>query len=220
MKKLLIDTSTQALILILSEELHVIDYLIDEVIKDHSSKLMPSIDLLLKRNKIDIQEIEEIIVANGPGSYTGVRIGVTVGKTLSYALNATLLKISTLKLMSANYMHQAKYIVPLIDARRGNVFAALYEVEQNKLQPILEDKLYSYLDLIKLIKSHVKEDVLFVGIDALKLSVCDEQFHYAQTFIEDFNPNLIMSLDFEQVPDLHAFVPNYKRLAEAEINLK
>ena len=101
MKKLLIDTSSDALIILLFHDFEVIDYVFKMVKRDHSSVLMPNIDNLLIRNKLKIKEIDEVIVGYGPGSYTGVRIGVTVAKTLSYALKIPLKKVSSLQIMSA-----------------------------------------------------------------------------------------------------------------------
>jgi len=220
MKKLLIDTATQALIIVLEIDNEVKDSIMEIVTRDHSSKLMPCIDLLLSRNQIDIKEIDQIIASVGPGSYTGVRIGVTIAKTLSYALNVPLKMISTLKVMSASYMNQAEYIVPLIDARRGNVFSALYQVKNETLHCILEEQLYPYDKLIERIKEVVKEDVYFVGIDILEFRMNELKFHYHSNFVSDFNPNLVMKLEFESVNDPHTLVPNYKRLTEAELNLK
>ncbi|QVK18767.1 tRNA (adenosine(37)-N6)-threonylcarbamoyltransferase complex dimerization subunit type 1 TsaB [Mycoplasmatota bacterium] len=220
MKKLLIDTSTQVLMIILEEDDKVKDYILEVVIRDHSVKLMPSIETLLKRNQIDIQEIDQIIASEGPGSYTGVRIGVTVAKTLSYTLNIPLKKISSLEVISASYINQAKYIVPLIDARRGNVFSALYNVIDHKLNCIFEPQLYHFTDFIQQIIEVVKGDVIFVGYDNHKFKIEDPQFHFPFSLIEDFNPELVMTLDFERVANIHHLVPNYKRLTEAEMNLK
>lgn len=220
MKKLLIDTSTQVLLIILQEENQVKDYILELVVRDHSAKLMPRIESLLNRNQIDIKEINQIIVSEGPGSYTGVRIGVTVAKTLSYALKVPLKKISSLKLISGSYMKQAKYIVPLIDARRGNVFSALYSVDNQKLDCVFEPQLYHFDDFIQQIRKEVKDDVIFVGIDNHKFRIEDPQFNFNFSLIEDFNPDLLMKLDFEAVSNIHHFVPNYKRITEAEMNLK
>ncbi len=205
MKNLLIDTSTECLVIILSEGIEVVDHTFKIVKRNHSSQLMPNIDQLLKRNDVDIVNIKQIIVSEGPGSYTGVRIGVTVAKTLCYALNIPLKKISSLKLMSASFMNKAKYIVPLIDARRGNVFSALYEVKHHKLKPVFDEKLYHFDDYVKQIKEKVKDDICFVGMDFEKI---------------DYNPQFIMNLDFENVSNIHTFVPSYKRLPEAELKLR
>ncbi len=218
MKKLLIDTATEGLALILSEDGKLTDYYYEIVKRDHSTRLMPCIDKLLTKNNWDIKDINEIQVTEGPGSYTGVRIGVTVAKTLSYALNIPLTKISTLKFLSGALINRAKYIVPLIDARRGNVFGALYRVINQKLIVVLEEKLYNYQELVSQIKRIKDDDVYLIGMDLDKFKVNDAAFHFLS--IKDyFNPESVLKLDFEKVDNVHTFVPNYKRLPEAELNL-
>lgn len=214
MKKLLIDTSSDALIILLFSDNEVIDYVFKMVKRDHSSVLMPNIDNLLSRNQVKIKDINEIIVGYGPGSYTGIRIGVTVAKTLSYTLNLSLKKISSLKIMAISLIDQAKYIAPMIDARRGNVFAALYKVEKNKLKVVLEDNLYNYLSFQEEVLELTKNEKLyyisnnkFVETDAILL-------------LEDvFNPKLFKYMEYEEVDNIHTFVPNYLRKTEAEMNL-
>ena len=220
MKKLLIDTSTNSLVIILIDNDFVIDYIFEMIEKDHSRILMPKIAGLLQRNSLDINDIGGIIVANGPGSYTGLRIGVTVAKTLSYTLKLPLYKISTLRLMSASFINQAKYLVPLIDARRKNVFSCLFKVENNKLVLILDEKLYCYEVLLTLVKQHVKQEkVCFITDKANDLYIENEQFQV--NLLQDyFNPQLISNLAFIPVTNIHSFVPDYKRQTEAEMNLK
>jgi len=220
MNKLFVDTATQSLILAIEVDGRVKEHVFDLTEHDHSERLMPEIERLFERNNMSIRDIDAFYVSEGPGSYTGVRIGVTIAKTLSYALNVPLKMISTLKVMSASYMNQAEYIVPLIDARRGNVFSALYQVKNETLHCILEEQLYPYDKLIERIKEVVKEDVYFVGIDILEFRMNELKFHYHSNFVSDFNPNLVMKLEFESVNDPHTLVPNYKRLTEAELNLK
>jgi len=216
-KSLLIDTSTEALILILTEDDKVIDYHYEIIKRDHSTLLMPNLDNLLARNHFDISEIDRLIVTEGPGSYTGVRIGVTVAKTLSYALNIPLYKVSTLELMASSFIDKGMYIMPIIDARRGNVFGALYHVKQNRLVPIYPDQLYSFSELLENVKQNISEDVLVVGLGEVNLT--DTQFTYLKVS-DYFNPKCVFNVTLTLVDNVHTFVPSYKRKAEAELNLK
>lgn len=215
MKKLLIDTSSDALIILLFHDFEVIDYVFKMVKRDHSSVLMPNIDNLLIRNKLKIKEIDEVIVGYGPGSYTGVRIGVTVAKTLSYALKIPLKKVSSLQIMSASLIDKAKYIAPMIDARRGNVFSSLYKVENNKLQVVLEDKLYPFLSFHdEVLRLTNNENLYYISINQF----VDMDVNFV--LLDDvFNPQLFKYLDFIQVDNIHPFVPNYLRKTEAEMKL-
>lgn len=220
MYKLFIDTSTQVLILILQGENEIIDYIFDITKNNHSEKLMPAIKRLLEKNNILINSISAIYVTEGPGSYTGVRIGVTVAKTLAYSLDIPLYKISTLKVISSPYFKDETYILPLIDARRNNVFSCLYKVEGNKLVSVIDEKLYDFNELLRLVKKETDNSVLVVGFDCDKFKHIDKQFEFINSFVEDFSfDNVLNVLNFQLVEDIHTFVPSYKRLPEAERNL-
>ena len=79
---------------------------------------MPEIQKLFEQSQIDKQDITDIVVAEGPGSYTGLRIGVTVAKTLAYALQTRLYGVSSLKALAATVKDDDRLLVPIFDARR------------------------------------------------------------------------------------------------------
>lgn len=216
---LFIDTSTQAMILILSKNNQIIDYHFELVFRDHASRLLPNIDALIKKNNLISQDLQAIYVAEGPGSYTGIRIGVTVAKVLSYSLQIPLFSISSLEVIAASYLNDADYLIPLIDARRGNVFSAVYQVKHKKLNTLLSENLYSLVDLLKEVNKLENKKVLYLGIDCDNFINLIEQKNIRSNLKEAFNPELIMNLTFQPVKDVHQFVPNYNRLTEAERNL-
>lgn len=135
---------------------------------DTSSKVMPIIDEAFKTCNLTINGIDKIFVVNGPGSFTGIRVGVTIAKTISYCLNIPLIKLSELELLATTKTDD--YNVPIIDARRGYVYGAIYDKDLNiyfKESHILLDELktklpdtynivdnYDNIDLIKLINKH------------------------------------------------------------------
>ena len=92
----------------------------------HSIGTMPAIEELLKKVDIQPSELDAIAVANGPGSYTGVRIGVTIAKTLAWTLNIPIFSVSSLQLLAANAPYFPGVVCTIMDARRGNVFAGIY----------------------------------------------------------------------------------------------
>lgn len=113
MNYLLIDTSNQPLSVAIMKD--------NEVIaennwyqKNHSVQLMPEIAEILTESKINKTEITDIVVAKGPGSYTGLRIGVTVAKTLAYALNTNLYGVSSLKALASTVKDSTKLLVPIL----------------------------------------------------------------------------------------------------------
>ncbi len=100
----------------------------------HSETLMPMIDYALKSVKMDISDIDLYAVSQGPGSFTGIRIGVSAIKALAYATNKKVYGINTLKALAYNLscMESIK-IVPIMDARRSQVYYGIYEFVNGKL---------------------------------------------------------------------------------------
>lgn len=118
MNSLLIDTSNQPLSVALMQNDEVLAEITTDSKQNHSVQLMPAISQLFEQSKIAKQQLDAIIVAEGPGSYTGLRIGVTVAKTLAYALDVKLYGVSSLKALAATIDHTDKLLVPVFDARR------------------------------------------------------------------------------------------------------
>lgn len=139
---------------------------------DTSSKVMPIIDEAFRNTNLNIKDIDKIFVVNGPGSFTGIRVGVTIAKTISYSLNIPLIKLSELELLATT--PTSNYNVPVIDARRGYVYGAIYDKDLNIyfneshiLFEELKTKLpsdynivdnYDNIDLIKLIQKHENDN--------------------------------------------------------------
>jgi tRNA threonylcarbamoyladenosine biosynthesis protein TsaB len=103
---------------------------------DHSTSTMPAIFYTLKDASIDVHDLNEIIVVNGPGSFTGVRIGVTIAKTLAYTLNIPIKTVSSLLIKAVSINHDDIYIV---EEEKNGVFVGLF----NKNNELIED--YKYL---------------------------------------------------------------------------
>ena len=125
MKVLAFDTSSKALsVAILDGEQLLADVTVN-VKKNHSINLMPAIDFLM--NSVDLKpaDLDRIVVAQGPGSYTGLRVAVATAKTLAYALGIELVGVSSLYALAAATEFSGM-IVPVMDARRNNVYAGFY----------------------------------------------------------------------------------------------
>lgn len=123
MKTLIIDTATTNLYLAYVDN-DIVYEVYRKNLKNHSEHLMNGIIALFNNNNLDKNELECIICGIGPGSYTGVRIGLTVAKMLAYSLNIKLKGISSLYMMGSGYGDK---FASAIDARRGNVFCAYFE---------------------------------------------------------------------------------------------
>src|SRR5690625_1267056 len=125
MNKLAIDTSNQVLGVAIIQNDTLLAELITNVKMDHSSRLMPGIVGLMEDVGLTPNQLDKIVVAQGPGSYTGTRIGITTAKTLAWALNIPIYPVSSLDAVALNGAYFNGYICPFFDARRQTVFTSL-----------------------------------------------------------------------------------------------
>ncbi|MFK2827186.1 tRNA (adenosine(37)-N6)-threonylcarbamoyltransferase complex dimerization subunit type 1 TsaB [Bacillus sp. B190/17] len=221
MKVLAIDTSTYTLGVALVDKEKVIGEYMTDLNKNHSLRAMPAIEALMKECEVKPGDLEKIVVAEGPGSYTGVRIGVTIAKTLAWSLGIPLVGISSLAVLAASAHYYPSYISPIFDARRGRVYTGLYRFEEGKLTNVKEDKNLSLTDWCSELKE-LNQEVMFVGSDVrLHESFIREtmgrQVVLGNISVSYPRPSELARLGLhEPAVDLHSFVPNYIRLAEAE----
>ena len=135
-----IDTSTENATVCISKNEKVIQFVTNNKQKDHASFLQPAIKELLKQNHISIHELNAVAVTEGPGSYTGLRVGMASAKGLCYALQVPLITLGTLEVMALSIMEETNepesYLYcPMIDARRMEVFTALFDHLLNEILP-------------------------------------------------------------------------------------
>jgi tRNA threonylcarbamoyladenosine biosynthesis protein TsaB len=123
-----IDTAAETASVCLSRDAEVIKLAINDNQKDHAAWLHPAIREMIKEAGVHIHELDAVAVSIGPGSYTGLRVGLSAAKGLCYALNIPLIAIGTLELMASRVNKEAADLLcPLIDARRMEVFMAVYD---------------------------------------------------------------------------------------------
>ena len=108
--------------------------------KTHSQTLLPMLDEVAKMIELDLNTIDAIAVAAGPGSFTGLRIGSATAKGLGLALKKPLVSIPTLEGIAYNFCGSEKVICPMMDARRSQVYTGIYEFQGNTLK-VLEDQM-------------------------------------------------------------------------------
>jgi tRNA threonylcarbamoyladenosine biosynthesis protein TsaB len=178
----------------------------------HSEKLMGMIDTLLDECQFTVEDVEAVAVSEGPGSYTGLRIGVSVAKGLAFAREIPLIAISTLKAMAygtKSYVNDNGLIVAMLDARRMEVYREVFDQELhsvNKLDSEIIDE-ESFTCLLD------RGKVYFVG-DAVK-KVSEVILHPNAVFLDiPISANYVGALGYEkfqreEFADLAYFVPNY-----------
>ena len=101
----------------------------------HAEKLHLFIERCLQETKIELEDLDAVAVSKGPGSYTGLRIGVSAAKGLCYSLDIPLISIDTLASMAHSVQADEGYIIPLLDARRMEVYAAVFDHEYKEIRP-------------------------------------------------------------------------------------
>lgn len=121
-----LDTSSSYLYSAIVQNDKVLTSVSKKMDKDLSKMTLPTIEELFETAHLTPNEIDKILVVNGPGSFTGVRIGVTIAKVYAWSLSKKISVLSSLEAMAAS-IDDFDYIVPMIDARRGYVFAGIYD---------------------------------------------------------------------------------------------
>lgn len=192
MVSLVLDTSTKYLYIALIKDEIILDEAIFEGSKNHAGNSVYQIDLLLKKHNLTTADLNNIYCGYGPGSYTGVRISVTIAKMLASFSEIKLFAISSLFLAGSGYDN--KNVAVMFDARRGNSFCGCYG------QHLVDDKLRNNEEFLECIKEF--EDLIIVNESNFKV-----------------NPLKVIK-NAEVVNDVDGFVPNYLRITEAEYNLR
>lgn len=227
MKILAIDTSTSVMSIALMDEQKVYAEVSTNLKINHSIRLMPTIDQMFTEVKWSPNDIELIAVAKGPGSYTGVRIGVTTAKTYAWALKIPLVGVSTLEAMASTHLHYNGVISPLIDARRGQVYTGLFKNSDKKTEVLENERIILLTDWLDVIMKE-KSPILFVGDDiVIHHEILNKVAPNAQLSEQAFNiprASIIGNIAYWKhksgfSDNIYTFAPTYLQLAEAEKKL-
>lgn len=207
MRDLFIDTSSSHIILAIVDDKNMLSY-VDEVNDIMlSERVFPLIIRLFEDAQLNIKDISKIYVVSGPGSFTGVRIGVTIAKTIAWTLKIPIIPLSSLEVISST-PYDGDYLIPYIDARRGNVFAGVYDSALNNTIQDAHTKISSLI--LKLPKGST---YALVGYDEIEsvLNVIKPEIDILK---------VIAKHQDETGVNPHTLIPNYLKLTEAEENLK
>ncbi len=203
MKILYIDTSSSFLYTGIVENDKVVQEEKKEFGQSLSEVALPKIASLFKKANIKPTEIDKIIVVNGPGSFTGIRIGLTIAKVYAWSLNIPITTIYSLEAMACSSKND-KIHVPIINARRDYVFAAIYDKNDKELlkpQHITIEKLKEKLKMIK------EYEI-----------ISNDNFNSFEK-IESYNPDIEKIVNHyknKRNINPHAVNPEYLKLTEAE----
>lgn len=131
----------------------------------HSRELAPFVALALEKASLETREISGLVLSAGPGSFTGLRIGYSFAKGLAHALSAPIIEVPTLDIWAYQSGARKAPVVPLIDARRGEVFCAIYRWKKGRL---VQTSDYTRLPIANL-SDFIPEKALLSGSDAARL---------------------------------------------------
>lgn len=190
----------------------------------HSERLMISVDHLLEDTKTGLEEIEGFSITLGPGSFTGLRIGISTVKGLAFATGCPVVGVSTLEALAVNISDSSREICPVLDARKREVYAARFRVgPSHRMKRVTPDQVISPQDLVK----DIHGPVIFLG-DGIavygkylkrrlgrRASFADPELGYVRgTVVARLGVSLI---EKGKTLDLATLVPHYIRRSEAEI---
>lgn len=185
MKTLFIDTHYDEVVLILFNEGNIFDSIILSSIMKHSEVVMPNIEKLLTRNNLDVNNLDEIIVVNGPGSFTGVRIGVTIAKTIAYCLNIPIKSISSLFVKACNVLGTKTVGI----REKNGLFIGKFDEKNN----LLGDYLYLKNSEIEEYSEDIIEDI----------KVDYETVYKSCQTVDNVNPHLVNPLYVKTIEALN-----------------
>ncbi len=225
-----IETSTRTgSVAIVEEEKIIAEYTLN-IKETHTSRLMPAIDHILKDAQLTIHQMDAVAVSLGPGSFTGLRIGVATAKGLCLALRKPLIGIPTLDAFAHNICYTSHLICPLIDARREEVYTAIYRyrlpIGRHELEKLTDDMVLPLEELL----SQIDHSTIFVGdvFDGYR-SLVEKEMQGKASFAP---PHLslpraanvavlgLRKLKSGEESDLREIAPLYVRRPEAEVKWK
>lgn len=194
--KLLIDSSTNYLFLALYEN-QVVDTMIRNGKNDHSETLIDCLECFLEKNHITTDDVDEVLVGRGPGSYTGVRISGTIAKVLCLVKEKTLYSFSTLDLLLASKVQQVGTYLARIVAKKNHSYYKVAKMENGKMEFLTSD-LFHHDDALEEFKQ-LEEQNCFIEVN-------DELFTKAEVMTKG-----IIEQQLYQKEDIFGYVPNYLR---------
>lgn len=193
-KILWIDTATDYVFLSLVIDGTEVGSFYQNDLKNHAVTIMPLMEELLNKAGLVLKDIDQVVVGIGPGSYTGVRIGVSIAKMIGYLNSVPVKTVSTLALMASSA--DEENLLPLIDARRGNAFMGLYHQENGIFCETIADTLEN-------------------------IETFQKKIAVPYTVLSSGKPNVLKILKshlLHDVENIHELVPNYLQVTEAERN--
>lgn len=229
MRILAIDSSSMvATIAVVTDDVLTAEYTINFK-KTHSQTLLPMIDEISKMIELDMETIDAVAIAGGPGSYTGLRIGSATAKGFGLALKKPIINVPTMDALAYNFFSSRYIVCPIMDARRGQVYTGIYRFNGTEMEIIKPQCIMMIQDLIVELDK-IGEPVMFLG-DAIPVdqAIIDKtmtiEHHYAPASMNRQKASSLASLASiyykkGKTETAKEHKPEYLRLSQAERELK
>jgi tRNA threonylcarbamoyladenosine biosynthesis protein TsaB len=227
LKILAIDTSSKICSVSILEDNKVIIEKHNDDEKTHSQKLMPLIDELLKEANLTLDNIDLLACSQGPGSFTGIRIGISTVKAFADVKNIPIIGVTSLESLAYNVNHSG-LIATLIDAKHDNVYFALYELKNNTYTTIIEPVSDSIANVLQILKKY-SNVITFVGDGAsVHNDLLTNEFTSCKFASEQQNIQTSISIgksafdkyNSNNYTPVYTLSPIYLKKSQAEINLE
>ena len=225
MRILSVDTSSNVASVAITDDEKLISEIVVNTKKTHSQTLMPMIDIALKQAELEISDIDLIVSANGPGSFTGLRIGVSCVKGLSHATNIPVVGVSILEAMAYNLPFCEYFISPIMDARRDQVYNAVYEWKGDELLEVKAPRALSVKELTDELLENDKK-VVFLGDgvsvhrEFIKEKMGDKALFAPVSAMEQRASGLAAAAKNKKTVSCYELAPIYLRKPQAERELE
>jgi tRNA threonylcarbamoyladenosine biosynthesis protein TsaB len=225
MKLLVLDSSgLVASVAVMEEDTLIGEYTINHK-KTHSQTLLPMLDEVVKMTETNLEEIDAIAIAKGPGSFTGLRIGSATAKGLGLALQKPIVSVPTVDAIAYNLYQAQGYICPIMDARRNQVYTGIYCFEDGKFKVVEEQCARSIDETIEAI-NELGGAVIFLGdgVPVFKetiLEKCTAAVSFAPAHLSRQRAGAVGSLAMEyykqgKIESATEHGPEYLRKSQAE----
>lgn len=221
MLTLAIDTATKVCTLALCKDNQVLAEYSINMGMTHSEGLLPQLEQLLKRAKVEKEAIELLAVSMGPGSFTGLRIGLATAEAMSYSWHCLLHGVDTLKALAYNIPLEGFVLSPVLDAQKGNYYQALYTWEQGKLIEVAPVEVVNKERLLARIAETGKAAILLGECQKLEKIALPENITLAPVALRMPKGSSVAfaalaEADPEQDKKIFGLEPYYIRRSEAE----
>ncbi len=215
-----LDTTSQSGSVSLINENKILGECLFNVGPRHSENVVSSLEWLLDTLNIEKREIEAVAVSIGPGSFTSIRVGVTIAKSLAYSMKIKIVGVSSLEVLAMNIPQAGMNICSMLDAKRNEVYSAIYKYNNNLLTRTRDEKVGS----VEALLNDIKVPTVFVGDGSVIYK--KELANSRNSILVSDNFNIVRSsncallgivkLNDGNSDDVMGLVPNYLRKTDVE----